>query len=355
MKKYLRLKCLSLLFPVMLLVFSTLSPAQAEVSFIWPVEGKVLTYYQEKTHEGIDIEAPENTPVVAAGEGWVNCAQYVGSNGLTISIDHSDNLTTTYAHLSKTLVNKGDSVAADQTIGFTGTTGKLTLSNPHLHFGVYLTDSRKDKKYVHLDPLLLLPPLEVQPENPDSSSVSVPIGASVPTTPQPNPAQVPAEAEDAAPAGGAADSLSTPNSVPSGSPGTLANPPESEILQNTQRTENFSTSSGSTSNPASSNPSQPLLQGAEAESQDDLMELSPSSSPKLALANISSKNVRQGSSNSNSTNGNSYAETSTNPWQIALLSIAFSLVLFFMLKKKIVSFLSSHQILEPIFLKYRFL
>lgn len=93
-------------------------------------------YNVYKTHYGIDIASPKNTPVYAAKPGIVTVAQYHSSYGNYIMIDHLDGTTTLYAHLNTgtTKVQKGDTVQRGQEIAGVGTTGLST--GYHLHFEV---------------------------------------------------------------------------------------------------------------------------------------------------------------------------------------------------------------------------
>lgn len=99
---------------------------------------------QKKLHTGIDIGIPAGKSVVAAGDGKVIYAATLGGYGKTVMIDHGGGIVTLYAHNSKLLVSKGDSVKRGQGIAQAGSTGMST--GPHLHFEV-----RKNGKYV--DPI----------------------------------------------------------------------------------------------------------------------------------------------------------------------------------------------------------
>ena len=87
-----------------------------------------------KFHAGIDLAAPTGTEVYACKHGDVSAVGYNEIYGNYIDIRHAGNTTSRYAHLSKTLVKKGQSVSTGQTIGLVGTTGAST--GPHLHFEV---------------------------------------------------------------------------------------------------------------------------------------------------------------------------------------------------------------------------
>ena len=89
---------------------------------------------QWRLHAGIDLAAPTGTEVYACKSGSVETAGNDPVYGNYIDIRHSGNTISRYAHLSKILVRKGQSVSTGQTIGLVGTTGAST--GPHLHFEV---------------------------------------------------------------------------------------------------------------------------------------------------------------------------------------------------------------------------
>lgn len=92
-------------------------------------------------HTGIDLAAPEGTPIRAVGDGEVifNGQDPAGAN--VIMIKHDTELYSVYAHLQKPAIPKqGDTVKAGETIGYVGSTGNSTGN--HLHFEI-----RTDAKY----------------------------------------------------------------------------------------------------------------------------------------------------------------------------------------------------------------
>jgi murein DD-endopeptidase MepM/ murein hydrolase activator NlpD len=94
-------------------------------------------------HQGVDISAPEGTPVYAAAPGKVKMEDELGGWGMLIILEHSEGFSTHYAHLDEFVVKEGDQVTKGQVIGRVGNTGQST--GPHLHYEV-----RKDGK--HLNP-----------------------------------------------------------------------------------------------------------------------------------------------------------------------------------------------------------
>ena len=97
-----------------------------------------------KFHAGIDLAAPIGTEVFACKHGIVATVGFNEIYGNYIDIKHNGNTVSRYAHLSKTLVKKGQNVATGETIGLVGTTGAST--GPHLHFEVRENGTPKDPK-----------------------------------------------------------------------------------------------------------------------------------------------------------------------------------------------------------------
>ena len=85
-------------------------------------------------HRGTDFHAPSGTPVVAANDGVVIIAQGMFYEGNLVVIDHGQQFSTLYMHLSKINVKVGDHVKKGQRLGLSGATGRVT--GPHLHLGV---------------------------------------------------------------------------------------------------------------------------------------------------------------------------------------------------------------------------
>lgn len=91
-------------------------------------------YRDYRRHTGIDIGLPTGSYIYAADGGRVTFTGSKGGYGTTIMIDHGENITTLYAHLSKIYVKVGDMVFKGEKIGASGNTGVTT--GPHLHFEV---------------------------------------------------------------------------------------------------------------------------------------------------------------------------------------------------------------------------
>jgi hypothetical protein len=151
----------------------------------WPVQGRVASPYSNDNarpysggmHRGIDVAAPLGTAVIAARAGAVTYAGALGYAGLVVAVRTADGrYLTSYLHLREVSVRRGVQVDAGERIGAVGTTGRRSIAEPHLHFGVRLAG--EENQYVN--PLELLPPLAASPRG----SVPVPPPAPVPVRPQ---------------------------------------------------------------------------------------------------------------------------------------------------------------------------
>jgi murein DD-endopeptidase MepM/ murein hydrolase activator NlpD len=89
---------------------------------------------RQTEHHGVDLAAPEGSPIVAASGGVVRSAGPRGGYGNAVEVDHGNGLTTLYAHTSEVLVRPGETVAAGQVLAKVGHTGRAT--GAHLHFEV---------------------------------------------------------------------------------------------------------------------------------------------------------------------------------------------------------------------------
>ena len=85
--------------------------------------------------------------MLAANDGLVIIAHPMFYEGNLVVIDHGEQITTQYMHLSKIEVKVGDRVRKGQRLGLSGATGRVT--GPHLHLG-----ARWGSEFV--DPVILL-------------------------------------------------------------------------------------------------------------------------------------------------------------------------------------------------------
>lgn len=116
-----------------------------------PVEGKITSRYGKRKdplnkksafHSGIDIRGKNGDKIFATGDGIVKKAFRNGGHGNYVMIDHGNGYTTSFSHMKKFVVRKGDRVERGQLIGYVGNSGRST--GPHLHYEIAL-----DKKTIN--------------------------------------------------------------------------------------------------------------------------------------------------------------------------------------------------------------
>lgn len=108
---------------------------QGSGSLIWPVNGTITSPFGPRwgrLHAGLDIGAPEGTPIRAADGGKVVIAGPQGAYGNYTCVQHSASFSTCYAHQSRIGTSVGATVAQGDVIGYVGNTGRSF--GAHLHF-----------------------------------------------------------------------------------------------------------------------------------------------------------------------------------------------------------------------------
>jgi murein DD-endopeptidase MepM/ murein hydrolase activator NlpD len=113
-------------------------------------------YYRVwQLHAGVDLAAPDGSPIYAAGDGQVVQAGWSGGYGNYTCVYHGmyqgKGLSTCYGHQSAILVHVGQRVRRGDLIGRVGTTGAST--GDHLHFEVRVNGSPV-QPLDYLDPCL---------------------------------------------------------------------------------------------------------------------------------------------------------------------------------------------------------
>ncbi len=111
----------------------------------WPVKGVLFSPFGHRArdqHDGIDLAAPEGTPVRSAESGTVLFVGKQRGYGNLVLVGHGGGLVTVYAHNQKNLVSAGDRVGKGDVIARVGRTG--TATGPHLHFEVRVAARPQD-------------------------------------------------------------------------------------------------------------------------------------------------------------------------------------------------------------------
>lgn len=129
---------------------------------LWPATGRLSGLFGSQRiyqngeagsyHSGADIAQPEGTPVIAPADGVVVLAagQPFTLEGNLLMIDHGAGLSSSFLHLSRIDVKRGQRVSRGQIIGAIGKTGRAT--GPHLHWSLRWREAR-------IDPLLVAGPM----------------------------------------------------------------------------------------------------------------------------------------------------------------------------------------------------
>lgn len=93
-------------------------------------------------HHGIDLAGTWQENIKVSADGVVTFAGYHGSFGKVIRIRHNYGIKTTYGHLAKIIVKKGQIVSEGQVIGKMGRTGRV--DGAHLHYEISVDGKSKD-------------------------------------------------------------------------------------------------------------------------------------------------------------------------------------------------------------------
>lgn len=140
-------------------------PSAGSGVLAWPLENVVITQYfgntpfatqnpqvyNGKGHNGVDFRASVGTALYASKSGVITGigdtdTQCKGvSYGKWVLIEHDNNLSTLYAHLSLIKVHEGQKMVLGEIIGYSGDTGYVT--GPHLHFAVFATPAVRITEY----------------------------------------------------------------------------------------------------------------------------------------------------------------------------------------------------------------
>lgn len=128
-------------------------PDSALENFIAPLSGSINSVFGPRNgsfHDGVDIGAPEGTPVHAVAEGEVVYSNQLRGYGNMVIVRHVGGIVSVYAHNQLNLVHEGQKVERGEVIAKVGSTGRVT--GPHLHFEIRKNNAAQD-------PILYLPQL----------------------------------------------------------------------------------------------------------------------------------------------------------------------------------------------------
>lgn len=130
-----------------------------KADFSVPVDGRISSIFglrrffneqPRRPHSGLDIAAPQGTPIKAVESGTVIESGDFFFSGNMVYLDHGQGLISLYAHMHTITVKAGDKIKKGQIIGTVGETGRVT--GPHLHLAIIANRTT-------VDPLQFLPQL----------------------------------------------------------------------------------------------------------------------------------------------------------------------------------------------------
>lgn len=136
----------------------SMAPVRAYVGQLeFPVEEAQYTsrfgWRWSRFHEGIDLAAPEGTPVLAAHDGIVVLESESWGRYGKVLVIKGRGLLTVYAHNSVNKVRKGAHVRRGQIVARVGATGDA--SGPHLHFETRILD--ENGRFAAVNPTVFYP------------------------------------------------------------------------------------------------------------------------------------------------------------------------------------------------------
>ncbi len=111
--------------------------------FEWPLPGIISSIYGSQRilngtpmspHLGVDVAAPQGTPIRAPADAVVTLVDDQYLNGGFTILDHGHGVSTNYVHQINIRVKEGDRVTKGQIMSEVGTTGRAT--GPNLHWGM---------------------------------------------------------------------------------------------------------------------------------------------------------------------------------------------------------------------------
>ncbi len=122
----------------------------ADAPAMWPIIGPITSGFGQREdpvtgngegefHTGVDISAPNGTPIRATSDGVVVTADKESGYGNEVIIDHGHGIETCYGHMSGFNVIAGQNVIRGQVIGYVGHSGRTT--GYHLHYEVRIRNT----------------------------------------------------------------------------------------------------------------------------------------------------------------------------------------------------------------------
>lgn len=126
---------ISKISPVRYWSLPMLRPVPGEVTSLYGLR-RVFNGQERNPHKGVDFDGREGDPVAALDRGVVVLAANHYYSGNIAVVDHGLGVFSIYLHLSGFTVTEGQRIERGQTVGFIGSTGRVTGPHLHLSFAV---------------------------------------------------------------------------------------------------------------------------------------------------------------------------------------------------------------------------
>jgi murein DD-endopeptidase MepM/ murein hydrolase activator NlpD len=124
-----------------------------DCNFVLPYRGQLTSLFgwrKYRPHYGTDIMLRTGEQVACAFDGMVRLAKYYSGYGNCVIVRHKNGLETVYAHLSKIMVESGQTVNSGDILGLGGNTGHSYGS--HLHFEIrYLGQALDTQDFIDFE------------------------------------------------------------------------------------------------------------------------------------------------------------------------------------------------------------
>ncbi len=120
--------------------------------FVMPIANEIIKDYSEaelqysltlgdwRLHKAVDIKGVTGDRINSAGDGTVTAVYDDHSYGLTVEINHGNEITAIYSGFETVVVAVGDVVAANSELGTLGKVPCESVETTHLHFSMQVGD-----------------------------------------------------------------------------------------------------------------------------------------------------------------------------------------------------------------------
>lgn len=136
-----------------------------------PIQGTVTSNFAAHTRRGspgLDIDGRKGDPVELPASGRVIDAGYNSRAGNFVIVDHGNGVVSSYSHLDKRYVTRGDTITAGSQLGTVGNTGNVRSrggDGSHLHYRVKVNGRDVDPASFQFDGIAPEAAGEARPAN----------------------------------------------------------------------------------------------------------------------------------------------------------------------------------------------